>query len=213
MPTRPSAAGTTPRGTHTDPSPRLPLRAMPAAVALSCLALVAGPGTAAADTLTGNLQATMRISTGCVISGSSGGQSGVSFGTLDFGTQPATFTGTVSAAPTGGAGGAGTTQILCSPEITVISVTVGGGLHAGQGAGVGVGTRAMNSASAYIPYEVYQDASHTTPYPLNTPVANVAIPTAGAAFNLPIYGQVNKTGSQSLPFGAYTDTLGVTLTF
>ncbi|WCM88721.1 Csu type fimbrial protein [Acidovorax sp. NCPPB 3576] len=213
MQTRPSTAGATPCAHHTTTPTRQRLRAVPAAAAFSGLAFLCGFGPAAADTLTGNLQATMRISTGCVISGSSGGQSGVSFGTLDFGTQPATFSGTVSAAPTGGAGGAGTTQILCSPEITVISVTVGGGLHAGQGAGVGVGTRAMNSAAAYIPYEVYQDASHTTPYPLNTPVANVAIPTAGAAFNLPIYGQVNKTGSQSLPFGAYTDTLGVTLTF
>lgn len=187
------------------------LRGQRTIAALFCLGMPLAP-TAIAQTLTGNLQATMRISTGCVISGGSGAQAGVNFGTLDFGTHPATFSGTVTAVPTGGAGGTGATQILCSNDITVIAVTVGAGLHPGQGAGIGVGSRAMQSGANYIPYEVYQDPAHATPYP-TTSVTNIPVPIPGTAFNLPIYGQVNKTGGQTLPFGAYTDTLAVTLTF
>ena len=177
------------------------------------LLLLAGAPWASAQTLSGNLNATMRISTGCVISGAAGGGStGVNFGTLDFGTHPATFSGTADAQPTAGAGGSGNTQILCSADVTVISVTVGAGLHPGQGSALGAGSRAMQSGANYIPYEVFQDPAHSLPYP-TTAVTNIPVTTPGSAFALPIFGRVNKTGAQTLPFGIYTDTLAVTLAF
>lgn len=175
--------------------------------------LLAGMPWAGAQTLSGNMNATMRISTGCVISGAAGGgTTGVNFGTLDFGTHPATFTGTADAQPTAGAGGSGNTQVLCSADVTVISVTVGAGLHPGQGSALGTGSRAMQSGANYIPYEVFQDPAHSIPYP-TTAVANIPVTTPGSAFALPIFGRVNKAGAQTLPFGIYTDTLAVTLAF
>lgn len=184
-----------------------------AALSLSSLLLLAAAPGAGAQSLTGNLNATMRISTGCVISGAApGSNSGLNFGTLDFGTHPATFTGTVDAQPTGGAGGTGNTQILCSADITVISVTVGAGLHPGQGSALGAGSRAMQSGTNYIPYEVYQDPAHSIPYP-TTAVNSIPVTAPGSAFALPIYGRVSKPGAQTLPFGVYTDTLAVTVAF
>lgn len=166
-----------------------------------------------AGDLTGTMPAKMVLTSGCLISGGSGAQTGLGFGTLDFGAKPGTFTGIVDAVPAGGDGGSGTTQIICSPEVTTVSITVSGGLHAGQGGSVGAGARAMQSGSAYLPYEVYQDPSRSTVYPVGSALTGFSIPVSGTAFNLPIYGRVNKTSSISLPAGTYTDTLQITLTF
>lgn len=205
MPTRFLQPGRTPSlATRWRPRPWL-------AAALLGLPLVAPPA-ALAQSLSGTLNATMRISTGCAISGASGGgTTGVNFGTLNFGTHPATFTGTTAASPSGGAGGTATTQIVCSNEITTVNITVNGGQNAGQGSTVGVGSRAMRSGSNFIPYEVYSDMGHTLAYP--TTVVAYQVPTPGAPFNLPIYGQVNKTGAGTLPFGIYNDQLSVMLEF
>ena len=173
--------------------------------------LLASPSMA--GDLTGTMPARMVLTSGCLISGGSGAQSGLGFGTLDFGAKPGTFTGIVDAVPAGGDGGSGTTQIICSPEVTSVSITVSGGLHPGQGSAVGAGARAMQSGSAYLPYEVYQDAGRSTVYPVGSALTGFSIPVSGAAFNLPIFGRVNKTSSTSLPAGTYTDTLQITLTF
>ena len=166
-----------------------------------------------AATLSGTLQAQLVLTSGCLIVGAPNATSGISLGTLDFGQQSSAFTGTVAAAPTGGASGASTTQVICSTDVAGLSITVNGGNHAGQGIGIGVGSRAMANGTAYIPYEVYQDAGHTTPYLTSGSLTGFAIPANGSSFALPIYGQVNKTSTAALPSGTYTDTLLVTLTF
>lgn len=180
---------------------------MVAAIGL-CLA-----GTAEAQsTLGGTLDATLELTSACTISGDTA-LSGVNFGTLDFGQHPATFTGELTANATGGAGIGGQTQILCSPDIEDISVAVGPGQHAGEGTSIGAGARALASVSSnYVPYDVYADASFSTVYP-TTGSEPFAIPQVGQAFNLPIYGRINKTSPVALPAETYSDSLVVTITF
>ncbi|QHJ01545.1 fimbrial major subunit CsuA/B family protein [Xylophilus rhododendri] len=175
------------------------------------LALLAVNGQTA--TLSGTLNATLTLTASCIVVGVPGSSSGINLGTLSFTSQPSTFTGTLTAIPVGGASGGGSTQVLCSPDVSGLSITIDGGSNAGQGTSVGVGSRAMKNGTAYIPYEIYQDAGRTVAYPVGTALSGFAIPANGAAINLPIFGQVNKTSAAALPSGTYSDTLTVTLTF
>ncbi|WCM92950.1 spore coat U domain-containing protein [Acidovorax sp. NCPPB 2350] len=185
------------------------------ALAGACVLALAGLATLPleAATLAGVLGARMMLTSGCVINGGPGTVSGANFGTLDFGTRPATFVGTASATASGSEGGAGVTQIVCSPEITAFSMTIDGGTNPGQGATIGTGSRAMSNGSAFLPYDVYRDPGHTVPYTAAAAVTGIAVPSAGNPFALPIYGLVNKTNAVALPSGIYTDQLQITLTF
>lgn len=167
---------------------------------------------AQAQSLSGTLNAQMTLTAGCLVLGGSGATSSINLGSLTFPVQAATFTGQVPTVVTGGPAGAGVTQIICSPNITGVTVTIGPGQHPGQGTGVGTGSRAMANGASFIPYDVFPDASHTTAYTANAPVS-VPISIPGSAFPLPIYGLVNKTDPAALPAGTYSDQLQVTLTF
>jgi len=166
----------------------------------------------AAGNMSGTLNAQMVLQAGCAISGASGaGNTGVNFGTLDFGAQPSTFTGVLTATASGGAGGAGATQITCSPDVTAITISVSGGNNPGQGGSVGTGSRALKYASSYLPYEVYSDSALTTAFPVNATALGVTLPGTGAAVALPVYGRINKTSVNAMPAGNYVDVLQVTL--
>jgi len=177
------------------------------------LSLVALPASVfAQNTLDGTLGATLELTSSCVISGDSA-TTGANFGTLDFGERPATFIGVITAQATGGAGGPGATQILCSPDVTSISVGVSGGDNAGEGSTVGSGARAIALGSSYIPYDVFSDAGHSIVYPPDGAPVSVTVPAPGAAFTLPVYGRINKTSAVALTVGTYSDTLTVTIEF
>lgn len=188
-----------------------PLRAL--AASLLTLAAIGLAPMAQAQTLAGTLNARMMLTSGCVIYGSAGTTTGANFGTLDFGSRAATFTGSVIAVAMGGEGGAGSTQVVCSPEIAGITISVDGGTHAGLGSANGVGTRAMSNGSAFIPYDVFQDPAHTIPFIASTASSALSVPITGLPFVLPIYGMATKTNPIALPSGLYTDQLQVTLTF
>lgn len=159
--------------------------------------------------ISGTVNSTLVLTSGCAIDTGSGSTSnGGVFGTLDFGSQPGTFTGSLTAQTTGA--GASITQVTCTPDISALNVTVNGGQHANQGAAIGAGTRAVANGSSFVPYEVYADAAHTEAYQIGTAVP-VPIASAGTSFNLPIYGVANKTSATSLPSGTYTDVLNVTV--
>lgn len=182
---------------------------------LSTVAVLASSPAMAAGSLAGQLNAQMTLQAGCIISGAPGaGTTGVNFGTLDFGTQPATFTGMLLATASGGAGGAGATQILCSPDVTSLSIAISAGNNAGQGGSVGTGARAMKlGTSNFLPYEVYSDAAMTSAYPTSASAIGVTLPGTGVALPLPIYGRINKTSAAALMSGTYTDVLQVTLSW
>jgi spore coat protein U-like protein len=181
------------------------------------LALVAVQTHAA--TLAGSLTASIVLASSCLVVGAPGATAGINLGSLDFGNMPATFTGTMSTTASGGVGG-GVTQLLCSPDVTGISLTINGGLNPGMGGStVGAGSRAMRGVSTnglvgYLPYEIYSDAGFATPFPLGTAVTGLAIPATGLAISLPVFARVSKAvGSAALPAAAYTDTLVVTLSY
>ncbi|WP_326541517.1 Csu type fimbrial protein, partial [Pseudorhodoferax sp.] len=183
-----------------------------ALAALSSLVVLGASNANAAGSMSGQLNAQMTLQAGCIISGAPGaGTSGVNFGTLDFGIQPATFTGTLLATASGGAAGAGATQIMCSPDVTALSISVSAGNNAGQGGSVGVGARAMKlGTSNYLPYEVYSDAAMTSAYPTSASAVGITLPGTGAALPLPIFGRINKTSAAAMASGTYTDVLQVT---
>lgn len=140
----------------------------------------------AAGSMSGQLNSQMTLQSSCIISGApNAGTSGVNFGTLNFGTHPSTFTGEILATASGGVGGAGSTQISCSPDITSLSVSVSGGNNAGQGSTIGNGTRAMKlgSTSSFIPYEIYSDSAMTTPYPANASSISVTLLGNGSPYS------------------------------
>jgi spore coat protein U-like protein len=184
---------------------------VPLVFLMGALVVSAAPA-AAQGTLSGTVAATLTLTSSCVISGDTV-TSGANFGTLDFGTQPANFTGTLTTQATGGAGGPGQTQIVCSPDIEGVGVSVDSGQHAGEGAAVGDGARALAGGPAFVPYDVYSTSSFTTAYPVDGSAVSVPIVTAGAAFDLPLFARINKTSVAALPAGTYTDSLAVTITF
>ncbi len=173
--------------------------------------LALGTQAQAAGNMSGQLNAQMTLQSGCIISGAPGATSGINLGALDFGTHPSTFTGVLTATASGGVGGAGATQVTCSPDVTALNVTVSAGNNAGQGSGVGTGTRAMKFGTSYLPYEVYSDAAMTTAYPTAATSLGVVLPGTGAPVGLPVFGRVNKTSVNAIAAGTYTDVLQVTV--
>ena len=186
----------------------------------ACAALLATAALATqAATLSGTLTASITLASSCLVVGAPGATTGINLGTLDFGNWPATFTGVMNATPSGGVSGS-VTQLLCSPDVTGISLTVNGGLYSGQGSStVGTGTRAMrgisaNNITAYLPYEIYSDAGYTNQFPIGSAVTGLAIPLTGLAVNLPLFARVNKsTIGAALPAATYSDTLIITLNY
>lgn len=158
--------------------------------------------------VTGTVNAQLVLTSGCEIESGAGGTT-TDFGTLNFGTRPAYFTGSLNTG-TSGSGSVGTTQVTCSPDLTSVNVTVDGGRNANKGTANGSGSRAMTNGTDFVPYEVYSDSGDTNQYVAGTQVA-VPIPTPGQPFDLPIYGVANKTTAAALSTGTYTDTLNVTL--
>jgi spore coat protein U-like protein len=184
-------------------------------IALSAVLALTAHNATAAGNMSGQLNVQMTLDAGCIVSGAPGaGTTGVNFGTLDFGLQPSTFTGTLLATPSGGAGGAGATQIVCSPDVLALSISVSAGNNAGQGGSIGTGARAMKlGTSDYLPYDVYSDVALTTAYPTSAAAIGVVLPGTGAAFPLPIFGRINKTTANAIAAGTYTDVLQVTLSW
>ena len=180
-------------------------------IVASCLGLVVGEGASSAQQIAGTLGAELTLTRACVVNGSPT-TVGVNFGLLDFGTEPATFVGVLTAqANTSGSA----TQVLCSADVTALNVNVGTGLNAGQGAGVGDGPRALRlgATASYVPYEVYSTAGFAAPFPTNGTGVSVSISPVGVPFALPIYGRINKTSPVALVAGQYVDTLTVTVEF
>jgi len=174
--------------------------------------LLGAAGASPAGGMGGQLMAQITLTGGCAVAGAeSRGASGAPVGTLNFGVQPASFTGVLLSGPT--VGEAGTTQIVCSPDVSAMSVSVNAGNNPGQGASVGAGTRAMRLGSSYLPYEVYSDAAMTNAYPINGGVVGISLTANGGAFALPVFGRVHKTHGGAIAPGTYVDTLQVTLSW
>lgn len=170
----------------------------------------AGVNSPANASITGNINATITLTTACRINNTvvPDATTNVEFGTLNFGTQNTYFTqATAELLGTAGNGIA----IQCSNG-TAPSISFSGGNSAGSGSSnTGTtGTRSMKhtTQASYVTYNLYSDAGGTTPIVANTPIV---LATDGSAQNVAVYG--TAYGAAGLITGTYNDVVVVTITF
>jgi|SRR5690606_25003441 spore coat protein U-like protein len=174
---------------------RYPVRGL-AATMFFCTAL---PVTA---DITGTIDATITLTSGCVINSGNemDGASGVSFGSLDFGTQPTLFTSADSQV-TGGATGI---EVQCTAGVAP-RLVFQSGLNDGEGSGAG--NRAMHDGSGnYVTYNLFLDAGYASPLSIG---ADVTLEDDGSAQVIAVYGRAY--GAAALPADTYDDVITVLL--
>ncbi|MDB5849579.1 MAG: hypothetical protein JWP29_3331 [Rhodoferax sp.] len=135
---------------------------------------------------------------GCLVVGNPTQVSGVSFGMLNFGTQPAVGAG-VAAASLSASGGS-MAQVQCTPGAAV-TVTLDGGLNASGGQ-----RRLKMGSNNYLPYNLYTSSAMTSAF---VPGVGMQITATSGAMSLPVYGVATPPGN-GLPAGQYSDTVQVT---
>lgn len=167
-----------------------------------------------AATTSGTINATLTLTTGCLVNGQSA-TAGVNFGTLNFGSSAATFE-TLNATLVGAAGNGFFVRCTTGQDYNVV-VTSSNAAPATIYGTASASPRYLllgsNNAQG-IAYTLYSDASFTTAIANNTPIAasGTADPTLGA--NYIIYGRVTGGGFNPLiPAGTYTDTINVAVNY
>ena len=171
----------------------LPILSLASAAALCSTA-------AQAQTVTGTIDATITLVSGCQVNGNTAATA-VDFGTIDFGSHTTLFDEALTQLE---ANGDASISILCSPG-SPASLTVTSGLHDGVVAGA---SRAMANGSNFVPYDIYSDSARNNLLANNT---SISVPADGTVQEVPIYARAE--GRPGLVAGIYTDTLSVTLTF
>lgn len=173
---------------------------------------VASSGFAA--TTTGTINATLTLTTGCLVNGQSG-TSGVNFGTLDFGSSAATFDSlnATLVSPVGnGIFVRCTTGQTYNVQVTssnTAPATVFGAVT-GQPRYLVLGSDNTQG----IAYTLYSDAAFATAIANNTnlPSSGTADPVNGD--NYPVYGRITGGGfNAAIPAGTYTDTINVAVNY
>ena len=120
------------------------------------------------------------------------GTCGISANPIAFGT----YTGTVAAQSS-------TIQTNCTTG-TAFTVSLNNGVNAS-----GVQRRMTNGSGAYIPYQIYTDAAHTTIF--NTTNTATGTGAGGTEPAINMYGQTSAVASPAS--GSYTDTVTATVTY
>ncbi|CAK16147.1 Csu type fimbrial protein [Pseudomonas entomophila] len=137
-------------------------------------------------------QVSAQIVAGCLVVG------GVTnYGVLDFGTQSALSTATLSTSL-----GGTTVTFQCTPGVAV-SMSLDGGQNSASG------NRYLkrSGGTQVLAYQLYRDAAYTQSLGIGSSVAvSYSDPTA---IKLPVYGRTTLTGT--LPAGTYTDVVQVTV--
>lgn len=172
------------------------------APALMGLAVLAIPGTAHAD-ITGTIDATITLESGCVINGTNVADDtgSADFGTLDFGTETTLFS-EVSAQVTGT--GAGIT-VQCTAGVTP-NLVFQTGLHDANASGAG--NKAMQHSSTttqYVSYNLLRDDDTTV---INNG-DSIALANDGSEQTITVNGRAY--GTAGLIAGTYNDTVTVVL--
>ncbi|AOR79368.1 spore coat protein U domain-containing protein [Novosphingobium resinovorum] len=166
--------------------------------------------TPASAAITGNVNATIVLTTACRINNTvvPDTTTNVDFGTLDFGVQNSYFT-QATAQLVGTAGNGIAIQCSNGTQPTI-------SFSAGNSAGLGTsntgttGTRSMKHTTSanYVTYNLYRDAGSATPIVANTAIALAA---DGSAQNVTVYG--TAYGAAGLITGTYNDVVVVTIAF
>lgn len=182
-------------------------------------AIAAGAGLFAtpvmAVTTTGTVAVTLTLTNGCLVNGSPA-QTGVNFGSLNFGTSVATFD-TLSATFSGGGTGGNTFNVQCTAGASY-TVALTSSLNAAPTTVYGtVGTpgRYLISPTATtqgIAYSVYGTSAMTTA--LANGATLTAVSTSGNTSSYALWGKiVGVADNTNVLAGAYADTLNITITY
>lgn len=173
---------------------------------------VASAGFAA--TTTGTINATLTLTTGCLVNGQSA-TTGVNFGTLNFGSSAATFD-TLNATLVGSAGN-GIFVRCTSGQAFNVRVTSS---NAAPGTVYGTVTSAPrylvlgSDNTRGIAYTLYSDAAFATSIANNADLPSTGTPDPVLGSNFPVYGRVAGGGfNAAIPAGTYTDTINVAVNY
>ncbi|MDI3362249.1 spore coat protein U domain-containing protein [Lelliottia sp. V89_10] len=169
---------------------------------------------AMAVTSSGTIGATLTLTNGCLINGSPT-QNGINFGSLDFGTHPATFSTLTT--QLAGASGGNTFTIQCTTASYTVAIT-GNTNSTAPGTVVGTpGTPArylVNTANTAqgVAYSLFSDSGFNNVIANNAPLPVAS--TAGGVDSYTLYGRITGGGnSVTVVPGTYTDTINVSVTY
>ncbi|TKI07244.1 Csu type fimbrial protein [Martelella alba] len=171
-------------------------------------------GAARATTTQGTINATLTLTNGCLINGNAA-TSNANFGTLDFGTHPATFD-TISATLTGATGSG--IRIRCTDGATY-TVQITGSNSSPSNV---YGTQTNNSrfmvsssdSSQGIAYTLYNDAAYNTPIANNINLVPSGTPDPVNGDIYPVYGRITQgNNNTAIPAGTYSDVINVQVVY
>ena len=175
------------------------MRVLKSTLGFSLLGLMlAGP--VQAQTVGGNINASLVLTSSCLINGVAGAD-GATFGALNFGTTTSLFSTATGQVLSGGSA----LRILCSAGTTP-KLTLGAGAHDGE---ADEGTRAMASSGNFVGYDLYSDTGYADLLGIGDEV-DLQL-SDGTEKTVNLYGKA--TGKAGLPAGSYSDTISVVLTF
>jgi len=97
--------------------------------------------------------------------------------------------------------------VSCTRGATGVTIALDNGLNSTHAVGT---TRAMNSGTNYLSYELYTSSAMTTVWNATNTVSYSPI-TSMAQTSFIIYGQI--PGSQDVAVGSYSDTVTVTVNY
>ncbi|WP_039056668.1 spore coat protein U domain-containing protein [Enterobacter sp. Bisph1] len=176
--------------------------------------LVMAAQNARAVTSSGTIGATLTLTNGCLINGSPS-QNGINFGTLDFGTHPATFS--QLSTQLAGANGGNSFGIQCTTSDYAVQIT-GNSNSTPPGTVVGTpgtpGRYLVNAANTTqgVAYSLYSDSGFSNVIANNTDLSPAS--TTGGVDNYTLYGRITGGGnSVSVVPGTYTDTINVSVIY
>lgn len=155
---------------------------------LAALTLAATPAFAATETTTMAVSAT--VTEACQVSASS-----LAFGTYN------PLAGDVD--------GEATISVTCTSG-TSAWIGLGEGANPDDGSSPAAPVRRMTDGTAFLRYDLYSDSNRSTAW-TDEQAGGVAFTGTGAAEEFTVYGTI--PGGQSVPAGAYTDTVVVTVNF
>jgi len=182
-------------------------------IVAGCVAVAGGQTAQAVDSV-GSIAATLTLTNGCLINGSPS-QTGINFGTLNFGSRPATFS-TLTTQLTGASGG-NSFSIQCTTASYTVQVTSNTNTTTPTGGTIGTpGTPArylMNAANTTgVAYSIYSDAAFNNVIANNAPIP--AATTVDGVSNYTLYGRIQGGGnSVTVAPGVYTDTINVSVSY
>ena len=183
-------------------------------VALGCIFALSLPRAESA-TSSGTIGVSLTLTNGCLINGSAS-QNGLSFGSLDFGASPVTFSQLSTQLSSGGNGG-NTFGVQCTSSsysvvVTGNSNTVAPATAIGLPGNTARYLRNAGNSSQGVAYSLYSDGGFSSEIANNSPLTRTS--TADGVDYYTLYGRISGGGnSLAVVPGVYSDTINVSVIY